>query len=325
MALLTTSNLFAFLFGVVITHMIHRRRYTTTLAYNRVVVINLMVYEAFIIATTVNNLRGISSYFRRHTRGALWGLTSKHKVLLDDTLVVRLLCQPSHILSKTPMTLRLFAGPIGTKNYDNLGENLAPQLQASIDSTARNFMSDQRVNGFLGRLNIPAKVASLVDLSKSHNPGHWERCVRLQTLSPEQLPDSVIVDDFYQLIRDFGTYLNILVMFGRGFYDRNPSIIYDYWKWDDQALLPTVWGIPEWWPLRSLREGIAARTRIQRAMSFFSMGVTDKLANISDVQCTIIPDTIASRTNYRYTRTQEATFLHAHLFSASTDLNTTLA
>ncbi|KAM7189561.1 Cytochrome P450 [Naviculisporaceae sp. PSN 640] len=284
------------------------------------------------IANEPGRLISVCSHLRKSTGHLLWGLTSKHQVLLDTShkVLTSFLCHHSHILTTTPMTIRMFNGPFGVKKYDRrLKEKLEPQLNASIASIRHNFMDRERVNALLEQVNIPNKVASLVNLSDVYNPRHWERCVRLQTLSRDNLPESVIVDDFFQLFRDFGTYLNILVLFGEQFYELHPSLVYDYWKWEDQAFKPLLCGVPEWFkfPFKRLREGIAARKRLQNALVSFSIlldGVVFKLG-VQDVKCTVSFDTIDAGETFGYGLSQEKAFMHGHLFSASSKLCTTLA
>ena len=68
------------------------------------------------------------------------------------------------------------------------------------------------------------------------------------------------------IARDFGACIAIPLLYGKDFLTRNPELLDDFWKFDNDAFPLLMIGMPTWTPLKMMKDGVAARLRLLTAM-----------------------------------------------------------
>ena len=72
--------------------------------------------------------------------------------------------------------------------------------------------------------------------------------------------------DLQSLSRDLGACITIPQLYGQDFLDRNPTLLSDFWTFDNELFPLAIIGVPRWAPIKPVRDGIAAQTRIHKAL-----------------------------------------------------------
>ncbi|KAL0262531.1 hypothetical protein SLS55_001499 [Diplodia seriata] len=207
------------------------------------------------------------SLFRRYG-GSLFGITAQHQVIHNLKGVERLFAQPFHTLDHEPVgytiTIRVFGGEDCKEMRDGLNR-CKKDLFAAVE---KGFVNEAAALEAIQKADVGAKTYNLVTFSD--NPDHlnpWERSANHKLLQPETSTQPGIVEvGLENLIRNYGTTIAIPLLYGSDFLKRNPRLIDDFWHFDNVVFPLRMVGIPEWAPIRSLKEGIAARTRVLEAM-----------------------------------------------------------
>jgi hypothetical protein len=86
----------------------------------------------------------------------------------------------------------------------------------------------------------------------------WEQSADVSVIEP----DVAVAVNLHSLARDFGACIATPLLFGHDFLHRNPGLLADFWRFDDDLFGLRMIGLPIWLPIRSLREAIAARGKI---------------------------------------------------------------
>ncbi|PHH68025.1 hypothetical protein CDD82_900 [Ophiocordyceps australis] len=218
------------------------------------------------ISAAVLESNGLASRLLRTLRrrsGPLFGLTRRHAILFKAPSVERLLARAdSHPLSMS-MLLRAFGASLPPSLS---GAAFFPFHKELLALLSRAFVNDVAATAAIKGIHVPEKVDSLLSYSTQAAAQHqWERAAEVKLLP---LGDEAEVN-LQDLLRDFGACLAIPTLFGHDLLARNPSLLDDLWIFDAQAFGLLAAGLPQWLPLPSLREGIAARRRLQNAMAGF--------------------------------------------------------
>jgi hypothetical protein len=161
----------------------------------------------------------------------------------------------------------------------------------------RVFLNEAAATAVLENSNIPRLAASLVSFSSDPvNQKRWERSANVYVVAPETSDCKGIVEaDLLHLARDFGTCLAVDIVYGKDFLQRNPGLLEDFWRFDNEVFIPLVLGIPSWAPLSIMRKGVAARSRLHKALEgvykrteqYMSGAAVDFGADMSDVSATV--------------------------------------
>lgn len=217
-------------------------------------------------------LHSIYSAIRKYG-GSLWGLTSSHQVLIDLPFVDRFLSQPHHSLSALPLQFTIHTRVFGNRHMDGLKDKLEISWEEQTAVVIRMFLNDNGAAAAVEKANIPENASSFVTFSddrQTQKRWEWSAGTRVITPdSPEKAGGAVEVN-FENLTRYFGASLSTAVLFGNDFLDRNPTLLDDFWKFDNGVFPLRMMGIPEWLPFKVMREGIAARTRMLKALEDLS-------------------------------------------------------
>lgn len=144
--------------------------------------------------------------------------------------------------------------------------DLSPLFNPVIEKT---FVNDVNSTAAVEKADIPAKAHALVTFSTSSDTfAPWERSAGVRLVEAETKTQRGAVEvDLLSLTRDFGTCISAPQLYGQDFMDRNPKLLADLWKFDNDLFPLLMIGIPSWLPIKALKEGLAARTRLQEALA----------------------------------------------------------
>jgi cytochrome P450 len=134
-------------------------------------------------------------------------------------------------------------------------------LRAPIEKL---FLNDAAATAALERACIPEQVKAFVTFSSDRrNMKRWERSANIQLREPANSEDIPKVEaNLQSLVRDFGASIAIPQLYGRDFFDRYTQVLDDFWKFDNDLFPLLMAGMPKWAPLKIVKEGLAAQTRI---------------------------------------------------------------
>lgn len=152
------------------------------------------------------------------------------------------------------------------------------------------FLNETAATTALERANIPKAVRSFVSFSS--DPTHmkrWEHAANTKLTSVDGVP--AVEADFQSLTRDLGACIAIPQLYGQDFLDRNPTLLSDFWTFDNELFPLAIIGVPRWAPIKPVRDGIAAQSRLHLALQEFYHRVAqleanqpiDFNANLSDI------------------------------------------
>ncbi|EKG15494.1 Cytochrome P450 [Macrophomina phaseolina MS6] len=157
------------------------------------------------------------------------------------------------------------------------------ELFAAVE---KGFVNEAASLGMMQRANVGSKAYNLVTFSS--NPADlnvWERSAGHTLVQSETASQPGLVDiDLEKLMRSFGTAVAIPLLYGSDFLERNPRLIDDFWQFDNEVFPLRMIGVPEWAPLKAMRDGVAARTRVLNALRALHARIEKHLQG-EDVGC----------------------------------------
>ncbi|UNI13308.1 hypothetical protein JDV02_000065 [Purpureocillium takamizusanense] len=228
------------------------------------------------LSTILLQCRGLASYLpfalRRRT-GSLFGITRRHQILYNLPGVDKLFAAGHRSLDTNPlglsMVLRVFGGLVPPELRPRFPA-LCKKLSAPVE---KGFVNDEAATAALARADVPGKVGAM--LSFSEEPAEQRRWERAAKVSVVTRPDpaaghaGAVELDLENLLRDLGACISIPQLYGQDFLDRNATLLDDFWKFDNHAFPLLVAGAPKWIPIKSFKEGVAARRRLHIALGGF--------------------------------------------------------
>ncbi|OIW24592.1 cytochrome P450 [Coniochaeta ligniaria NRRL 30616] len=189
----------------------------------------------------------ILSLFRRNS-GSVFGFTSAHQVLYDFKDVDRVMTKQYKNLevfgAGWTLLVRVF-GMSANKTKAEMDEALDKMLlcvKPLYRPVEQIFVGEQGANASVERADVPGVTIELVTfwtLKKDSKGREWSADVCVVA------PDTAEANDLL---------------------DRNPRLLDDFWKFDNEVFPLLVIGVPTWLPVRAFQEGLAARARCNRAM-----------------------------------------------------------
>lgn len=231
----------------------------------------------------------------RRYEGSLWGLGSAHQVAIDLPNADKFLSQPPHTLSTTPVkhhiNSHIFGWPLsGAQGGHSALEDLERKLDAPVE---RMMLNEASALATIERGRVHTKAASLVTFAtRVEDMEPWERSanVRIVDAGEGERPDTVEVD-FHRLLRNFGGCIATDLAFGRDLLQRCPGLLDDLWQFDRDLFPFLMLGLPTWTPLKMMRDGLAARSRLvdaftalyRRVSQYQNGDAVDFGADMSDV------------------------------------------
>ncbi|KAK4210887.1 putative cytochrome P450 [Rhypophila decipiens] len=250
--------------------------------------------------------RRLYSAVRRYG-GSLFGLTSRHQVLVDLGGVERLFSQPHHIINPEPAQYTIATRVFGGQDSPDLKAKLEATFKDVIAPVERLFVNEAAAAALIECAGIPEAVSSLVTFSSSganpkKPPQRWERSASIRLIPGEQ---PAVEANFQSLIRDLGACIAIPLLYGHDLLNRYDSLLDDLWRFDNDLFPLLMIGLPTWAPFRMMREGVAARSRLlteiealqRRIDQHESGGIVDFGADMSDVSYAALGRAAAYRTH----------------------------
>ncbi|GJN69735.1 hypothetical protein PLICBS_003787 [Purpureocillium lilacinum] len=226
------------------------------------------------LSTILLQCKGLVSYLpfalRRRT-GSLFGITRRHQILYNLPGVDKLFATGHRTLDTNPlglsMVLRVFGGLVPPELRPNFPA-MCKKLSTPVE---KGFVNDEAATAALARADVPGKVGDLLSFSEEPaSQRRWERAAKINVMAQPGTGRSAAVElDLENLLRDLGACISIPQLYGQDFLDRNPTLLDDFWKFDNHAFPLLVAGAPKWIPIKSFKEGVAARHRLHLALGGF--------------------------------------------------------
>jgi len=161
--------------------------------------------------------------------------------------------------SQYTLLVRVFGGVDSLQFKEKLDAS-NKDLRTPIEKV---FMNEIAATAALERACIPEKAKSFVSFqSNPRDMELWEHSAQIRVINPESGGVEKVEANFQSLVRDFGACIAIPQLYGRDFLDRYPQALEDLWKFDNDLFPLLMIGLPLWAPLKVLKEGLAARTRL---------------------------------------------------------------
>ncbi|RFU81101.1 cytochrome p450 [Trichoderma arundinaceum] len=176
-----------------------------------------------------------------------------------------------HILSADVLALCLGVRVFGARLSQEISTEFMAINRKLTQIIERYFVNDAAATASIQTADIPGKVAQLLSFSSDVKKQHqWERSGSIRVLSTDAIGQPGAVEaDLESLMRDFGACVSIPRLYGQDFLDRNQNLLEDFWKFDNNAFSLLIIGVPTWAPIKSFKEGLAARTRLHDALEGF--------------------------------------------------------
>lgn len=204
----------------------------------------------------------------RRYGGPLFGITSQHQVIHNLPGVERLFAQPFHTLDHEPVGYTITTRVFGGEDCKEMRDSLNKAKKDLFTAVERGFVNEAASLEMIQRADIGTKTYNL--LTFSSNPDDlntWERSANHKLIQPESATQPGIVEiGLESMIRGYGTAVAIPLLYGSDFLRRHPRLIDDFWKFDNDVFPLRMIGVPEWAPIKAMREGIAARARCLEAL-----------------------------------------------------------
>ena len=210
----------------------------------------------------------------------------------------RLMSQSHHTLNAEPMQYTMFTRVFGATDSAQLKVKLETSWKELLKPIEDMFLNDAAAITALQRADIPEKASAFVTFETHHQKlRRWEQCANAHVVQSGAAGcPSAVEADLQSLARDFGACVAIPQLYGRDFLNRNKNILKDFWKFDNEGFPLFIIGFPTWTPLRMVREGNAARSRLLEAMDalyrridqYQSGQAVDFAADMSDISRTAL-------------------------------------
>lgn len=170
--------------------------------------------------------------------------------------------QSHHALDHTPTQLALMQQVFGSKPTPEYFRACDVSIEGLLDVVGKEFLSEAGSTAALERGQVMQKISSLATFTdKEEDMRVWERAANVRVIGT-----SAVEADLMSLIRDFGATVAIPVLYGKDFLERNPNLLEDFWRFDNDLFPLLMIGIPQWAPFKMMKEGLAARTRLIEAL-----------------------------------------------------------
>ncbi|KNG49957.1 cytochrome p450 [Stemphylium lycopersici] len=200
----------------------------------------------------------------RRNGGSLVGFSPKHQILLDSASTNHLMSHSLSALDPLPVHYTLITRVFGGVDSIDLKKRIDRSYADLRPPVERMFLNEAATTAILERAQIPEQVNYFVTFSsEASQKKRWEHSARILVIEPANSGRPAKVEaNLQSLVRDFGASIAIPQLYGRDFLNRYPRALEDLWKFDNELFPLLMIGTPLWAPLKVVREGLAARTRI---------------------------------------------------------------
>ncbi|KAI9669436.1 MAG: hypothetical protein M1831_000473 [Alyxoria varia] len=212
-----------------------------------------------------------------------------HQVLVNLSGVDRLMSQSYHTVNAEPFQYTLLTRVFGAMDTTELKTKLENSWKDLLGPIERMFLNDAGAAAAIDRADVLRKAASFVTFSSNaEHMQRWElsadiRIVTTPKSNGDEVPSSdqreqqaagegagaasiAVEANLQSLTRDFGACIAIPLLYGRDFLNRYPTLLDDFWKFDNDVFPLLMIGIPPWAPFKIMKEGVAARSRLAAQM-----------------------------------------------------------
>ena len=174
------------------------------------------------------------------------------------------MAQGFHTISAEPFQSTLITRVFGSTPSPDLRGKLERSNRDLTACVERMFLHDASSDAALQKSKLVEKAGSLVSFSENKSEmQRWELSADVKVIRTDSSQQPGVVEaDLHGLARDFGACIAIPLLYGQDFLDRNPEVLNDLWKFDNNAFPLLMIGFPTWTPLKLFKEGVEARTRI---------------------------------------------------------------
>jgi cytochrome P450 len=177
-----------------------------------------------------------------------------------------------HTLSSEPVQYSLFTRVFGGVDSPSQRKKLERSSNDLLVPVGKLFLNETAAAAAVEAANVPERVASFVTFAPdAGNLKRWEKSADVRLLT-QDLPGQhgKVEANLQSLVRDFGACMSIPILYGKDFLDRNPRLLDDFWKFDNNLFPLLMIGVPTWAPIRMVREGKKARARLLTEMEALS-------------------------------------------------------
>ena len=194
----------------------------------------------------------------------MFGITSRHQVLVNLPGIDRFMSQSYHTLNAEPMQYTIFTRVFGGTDSAQLKTKLEMSWEELLKPIEDMFLNNTAAIAALERADLPGKAASFVTFSADADKmKRWELSAKIEVIIPESTNGQEAAEaNLQSLTRDFGACVAIPLLYGQDFLDRYSSLLDDFWRFDNDVFPLLMIGIPTWAPFKIVKEGIAARSRL---------------------------------------------------------------
>lgn len=176
--------------------------------------------------------------------------------------------QSYHVLNVEPFQYTLLTRVFGADDSSELKKKLEESWKDLLAPIERMFLNEAGAAAAIERANIPEKAASFVTFVTDREcMRRWELSADVRLVIPDSPDDRGVVEaNLQSLTRDFGACIAIPLLYGKDFLDRYMQVLDDFWKFDNDIFPLLLIGVPPWAPLKIMKEGLAARSRLANEM-----------------------------------------------------------
>lgn len=183
--------------------------------------------------------------------------------MYNYTAVDQLMSKGAHTVDSVPLGLTLIRRVFGGTITPEIEKNMASFNKDLMLPVERGFVNDAAANLAIQRSGVEEKVTNLLSFSEDRGTqNRWEHAANVKIAAP-----GVAEVDLLHILRDLGACIAIPIMYDQALLDQNPNLLSDFWQFDNVAFPLLMLGIPTWAPLPAFQRALAARHRIQMALS----------------------------------------------------------
>lgn len=173
--------------------------------------------------------------------------------------------QPHHILNGEALQYSLVTRVFGAKPSRELEAKFEKSWRAITKPVGEVFVNDAATTAAIERGGVVRMVAKLVSFAAEGDGQfeRWELSADMKLIKADvDGSDGLVEANLQSLSRDFGASFAVPLLYGQDSLKRYPRLMQDLWKFDNDTFPLLMIGVPSWAPIKSMKEGLAARSRL---------------------------------------------------------------
>lgn len=195
--------------------------------------------------------------------------------------IEKLLAKGHHTIDTDPLGISMLIKVFGGELTGDVLDRFAAFNKQLTTPVERGFVNDVTATAAIQKADVPGKVAKLLSFATSPEDLQlWERSAGIKIVTPDSpnQPGAAEVN-LENILRDLGACISIPLIYGDNMLQTNPTLLEDFWKFDNDAFPMLIIGMPSWLPIKSFKEGLAARGRLHQALIGFYRRLNQHLNN----------------------------------------------